>query len=70
MSNFTLPFSTPNYVVTDPEGQTVPMQVNQELLREEKKLHLLTLQALNTVKLAPRQSTLIAIFDHAQKREV
>lgn len=70
MSNSTLPFITPYFVVTDPQGQNAPMQVNPELLREEKKLHLLTLQALNTVKLAPRQSTLIAIFDYAENSEV
>lgn len=70
MSNFTLPFITPNFVVTDPEGQNPSMQVNPELLREEKRLHLLTLQALDTVKLAPRQSTLVAIFEYAQDGEV
>lgn len=63
MSNFTLPFSTVNCTVTNPEGKkTTTMQEKIELAREER----LTLQALDTVQYTPRTSTLIAIFDYAQ----
>lgn len=66
MSNFTLPFSTANCTVTNPEGKTTThMQENTELAREERQQHLLTLQALDKVQYAPRTSTLIAIFDYA-----
>ena len=67
MSNFTLPVSTPNCAVTDPEGKF--MQENIELAREEEKLHVQTLQMLNKVQYSPRPSTLVAIFDHAQRVE-
>ncbi|RPD40646.1 hypothetical protein EG028_15245 [Chitinophaga barathri] len=67
MSNFTLPVSTPNCAVTDPEGKH--MQENTELAREEEKLHLQTLQILNKVQYSPRPSTLVAIFDYAQSVE-
>ena len=67
MSNFTLPVSTPNCAVTDPEGKL--MQENSELTREEEKLHLQTLQMLNKVQYSPRPSTLVAIFDYAQSVE-
>lgn len=60
MSNFTLPYSTPNCAVTDPQGKT--MQEKQKMTREE----LQTLQILDTLQYAPRTSTLIAIFEHAQ----
>lgn len=67
MSNFTLPVSTPNCAVTDPEGKL--MKENRELAREEEKLHLQTLQILNKVQYSPRPSTLVAIFDYAQSVE-
>ncbi|WP_440645290.1 hypothetical protein [Chitinophaga sp. 22620] len=67
MSNFTLPVSTPNCAVTDPEGKL--MQENSELAREEEKLHLQTIQMLNKVQYSPRPSTLVAIFDYAQSVE-
>ncbi|GEP94648.1 hypothetical protein CCY01nite_09080 [Chitinophaga cymbidii] len=67
MSNSTLPFSTVNCTVTNPEGKkTTTMQENTELAREERQQNLFTLQALDTVQYAPRTSTLIAIFDYAQ----
>ncbi len=70
MSNSTLPVSTPtNYAVTEPEGKTTHMPENKELALEEERLHLQTLQALNTVQYAPRTSTLIAIFDYANNTE-
>jgi hypothetical protein len=60
MSNFTLPYSTSNCAVTDPQGKT--MQEKQEMTREE----LQTLQILDTLQYAPRTSTLVAIFEHAR----
>lgn len=68
MSNFTLPVSTPNCAVTDPEGKLM-QEKNIELAREEEKLHLQTLQMLNKVQYSPRPSTLVAIFDYAQNVE-
>lgn len=63
MSNFTLPYSTSNCAVTDPQGKI--MQEKQEMTREE----LQTLQILNTLQYTPRTSTLVAIFEHAANVE-
>ncbi|WP_157962683.1 hypothetical protein [Chitinophaga deserti] len=38
----------------------------QDLVREEKQLHLQTHQALDTIRYSPRTSSLTAIFDYAQ----
>lgn len=65
MINSTLPFSIPDYIVTDPEGKNSVMQEHSELAREEQQLHLQTLQALNQVQYSPRTSTLMAILDYA-----
>ncbi|QEH40658.1 hypothetical protein [Chitinophaga sp. XS-30] len=70
MSNFTLPFSTANCTVTNPEGKTtMNMKEHMELAREEHQQHLFTLQALDKVQYTPRTSTLIAIFDYAQSEK-
>lgn len=65
MSNSTLHFSIANCIVTNPNGKkTNQMKENTDLARERQQ-HMQTLQALDQVKYSPRQSTLIAIFDHA-----
>ncbi len=65
MSNSTLPFSALQSAVTDPTQKTMHMP-EQDLVREEKQLHLQTHQVLDTIRYSPRTATLTAIFDYAQ----